>query len=55
MAVVMNGRHIYLLHTELRIEKLAAPGWSYDAQAADWNAFLPELEALYQRIEFLKP
>lgn len=55
MAVVEHGRHIYLLHTELRIEKLAGPDWSYDADAADWNTFLPELEALYQRIEFLKP
>jgi len=55
MAVVASGKHIYLLHTELRIEKLAAPGWNYDAQAADWNSFLPELEALYQRIQFLKP
>lgn len=55
MAVVEHGKHIYLLHTELRIEKLAGPGWSFDADAADWNAFVPELEALYQRIEFLKP
>jgi hypothetical protein len=55
MAVVRNGRHIYLLHTELRIEKIAGPEWTYNADSADWNAFLPELEALFQRIEFLKP
>lgn len=55
MAVVANGKHYYLLQTELRIEKLAPPNWSYDADAADWNAFVPELEALYGRIEFLKP
>lgn len=55
MAVVEHGRHFYLLHTELRIEKLAGPDWRYDPQATDWNEFVPELEALYQRIEFLKP
>ena len=55
MAVVARGKHYYLLQTELRVEKLAAPDWSYDANAADWNAFVPELEALYGRIEFLKP
>ena len=54
MAVVARGDHFYLLQTELRVEKLAAPGWSYDADSADWNTFVPELEALYQRIEFLK-
>jgi hypothetical protein len=55
MAVVAHGKHYYLLQTELRIEKLAAPDWNYDENAADWNAFVPELEALYGRIEFLKP
>ena len=55
MAVVARGKHYYLLQTELRVEKLAAPDWSYDANATDWNAFVPELEALYGRIEFLKP
>jgi hypothetical protein len=55
MAVVARGKHYYLLQTELRVEKLAPEGWSYDAEAADWNAFVPELEALYGRIEFLKP
>jgi hypothetical protein len=55
MAVVARGKHYYLLQTELRVEKLAGPDWSYDAQAQDWNQFVPELEALYQRIEFLKP
>ena len=54
MAVVARGKHYYLLQTELRVEKLAAPDWSYNADAADWNAFVPELEALYDRIEFLK-
>jgi len=39
----------------LRVEKLAPPDWSYDAEAANWNGFVPELEALYDRIEFLKP
>jgi hypothetical protein len=37
------------------IEKLAAPNWKYDHDAAGWNEFVPELEALYGRIEFLKP
>jgi len=55
MAVVARGKHYYLLQTELRIEKLAAPGWKYDADASDWNAFVPELDALYGRMEFLKP
>ncbi|MBX3702328.1 MAG: hypothetical protein KF822_00970 [Steroidobacteraceae bacterium] len=55
IAVVAHGRHFYLLQTELRVEKLAAPGWNYDADSADWNTFLPELEALYHRIQFLKP
>lgn len=55
MAVVANGKHYYLLQTELRIEKLAPPDWEYDPNASDWNAFVPELEALYNRIEFLKP
>jgi len=55
MAVVAHGKHYYLLQTELRIEKLAPPDWHYDPEAADWNAFVPELDALYQRIEFLKP
>ena len=55
MAVVARGKHYYLLQRELRVEKLAAPDWSYDANATDWNAFVPELEALYGRIEVLKP
>jgi hypothetical protein len=55
MAVVARGKHYYLLQTELRVEKLAEPEWKYDAESADWNAFVPELEALYGRIEFLKP
>jgi len=55
MAVVARGKHYYLLQTELRIEKLAEPNWSYDQDAANWNVFVPELEALYDRIEFLKP
>jgi hypothetical protein len=55
MAVVARGKHYYLLQTELRIEKLAGPDWSYDEDAANWNVFVPELEALYDRIEFLKP
>ena len=55
MAVVTHGKHYYLLQTELRIEKLAAPDWKYDAESANWNEFVPELEALYGRIEFLKP
>ena len=54
MAVVEKGKRYYLLQTELRVEKLAGPNWQYDEEAADWNAFVPELEALYQRIEFLK-
>ena len=55
MAVVAHGKHYYLLQTELRVEKLAPPDWRYDADAANWNGFVPELEALYDRIEFLKP
>lgn len=55
MAVVARGKHYYLLQTELRIEKLAALDWNYDQDAAKWNVFVPELEALYDRIEFLKP
>ncbi|MEX2149626.1 MAG: hypothetical protein WD793_05400 [Steroidobacteraceae bacterium] len=54
MAVVARGDRYYLLQTELRIEKLAGPEWFYDEEAANWNQFIPELEALYQRIEFLK-
>lgn len=54
MAVVARGDRYYLLQTELRIEKLAGPEWFYDEEAANWNEFVPELEALYQRIEFLK-
>jgi len=53
--VVARGKHYYLLQTELRVEKFAAPDWSYDSDAANWNQFVPELEALYQRIDFLKP
>jgi hypothetical protein len=55
MAVVSRGKHYYPLQTELRIENLALPNWSFDENANDWNAFLPELEAFYQRSEFLKP
>ncbi len=55
MAVVARGKYYYLLQTELRVEKLAGPDWSYDSDAANWNQFVPELEALYQRIDFLKP
>lgn len=55
MAVVAKGKRYYLLQTELRVEKLAPPDWTYDESAADWNRFVPELEALYQRIEFIKP
>ena len=55
MAVVTHGKHYYLLQTELRIEKLAPPDWKYDAESANWNEFVPELEALYGRIDFLKP
>jgi hypothetical protein len=55
MAVVARGKRYYVLQTELRIEKLADPNFRFDAEAADWNAFVPELEALYDRIEFLKP
>ena len=55
MAVVARGKHNYLLQTELRVEKPAAPDWRYDSDAANWNVFVPELEALNQRIEFLKP
>lgn len=45
----------YVLQMELRIEKLAGPDWRYDADAADWNSVVPELEALYNRIDFPKP
>ncbi len=55
MAVVARGKHYYLRQTELRVEKLAPPDWRYDPEAADWNRFVPELDALCQRIEFLKP
>ena len=55
MAVVERGKHYYLHQTGLRVEKLASPEWSYDADSTDWNGFVPELEALYHRIEFLKP
>lgn len=55
MAVVARGKRYYVLQTELRIEKLTGPNFRFDAEAADWNAFVPELEALYDRIEFLKP
>ncbi len=54
MAVVAHDQRFYLLMTELRVEALATPDWNYDADAADWNQFLPELEDLYQRINFLK-
>lgn len=49
----MTAPH-FLLQTELRVEKLEGSDFSYDADAADWNTFVPELEALYDRIEFLK-
>lgn len=55
MAVVARGKRYYVLQTELRVEKLAPPDFEFDVKAADWNAFVPELEALYHRIEFLKP
>lgn len=55
MAVVAHGKRYYLLQTELRVEKLASPDWKYDENDANWNTFVPELEALYHRIEFLKP
>ena len=54
MAVVAHDQRIYLLMTELRVEALATPDWKYDADAADWNQFLPQLVDLYQRIDFLK-
>ncbi len=55
IAVIPHGKRYYLLQTELRVEKLAPRDFQYDADAADWNQFVPELEALYDRIEFLKP
>jgi hypothetical protein len=55
MAVIAHGKRYYLLQTELRVEKLAAPDWKFDENDANWNTFVPELEALYHRIEFLKP
>jgi hypothetical protein len=55
MAVVTRGQRYYVLQTELRIEKLAGPDWRYAADAENWNSFMPELEALYNRIDFLKP
>ena len=55
MAVVARGKQYYPLQTEQRVEKRAAPDWSYNADAADWNAFVQELEALYDHNEFLKP
>jgi len=54
MAVVAHDQRLYLLTTELRVEALAPPDWKYDAEAADWNQFLPQLVDLYQRINFLK-
>ena len=54
MAVVAHDQRFYLLMTELRVEALATPDWDYDADAADWNQFLPQLVDLYQRIDFLK-
>jgi hypothetical protein len=35
--------------------KLTPPNWSYRADGANRNEFVPELEALYGRNEFLKP
>lgn len=55
MAVVARGKRYYVLQTELRVEKLAPANFQFNAEAADWNAFVPELDALYHRIEFLKP
>lgn len=55
MAVIARGKRYYVLQTELRVEKLAPPNFRFDAEAADWNAFVPELDALYHRIEFQKP
>jgi hypothetical protein len=55
MAVVARGKRYYVLQTELRVEKLAPANFRFNAEAADWNAFVPELDALYDRIEFLKP
>jgi hypothetical protein len=52
MAVVTQGERFYLLMTELRVEALATKDWTYDPQADDWNAFLPQLENLYSRITF---
>lgn len=54
MAIVAHDQRFYLLMTELRIEALATPDWSYDAEAADWDQFVPQLVDLYQRINFLK-
>ena len=54
MAVVAQGQRFWLLMTELRVEALATPDWKYDAEAADWNQFMPQLVDLYQRIDFLK-
>ncbi len=54
MAVVAHDKRFYLLMTELRVESLATPDWNYDAHTDDWNQFVPELEDLYQRINFLK-
>lgn len=54
MAIVAHDQRFYLLMTELRVEALATPDWKYDADAADWNQFLPQLVDLYQRIDFLK-
>ncbi len=52
MAVVANGQRYYLLMTELRVDALATRDWTYDPQADDWNAFLPQLDDLYHRITF---
>ena len=54
MAIVAHDQRFYLLMTELRVDALATPDWKYDADAADWNQFLPQLVDLYQRIVFLK-
>ena len=51
-----RGKYYYLLQTELRVEKLAGPDWKLRLRMPpNWNEFVPELEALYLRIEFLKP
>lgn len=52
---VAHGNHFCLLETELRIGVLAGPDRSHDEEASCWNEFVPELDAFYGRLEFLKP